>query len=91
MKLSEEDEDESESEEEVPEDEENMPPPLGKGERNSHLTVGYKGDRSYVVRGSTIGVFSHTGDNVKYMASIKEVTTPKGVQFNPSQVRSLAL
>ncbi|THG99304.1 hypothetical protein EW026_g3013 [Hermanssonia centrifuga] len=82
----EEDEDESESEEEVPEDEENMPPPLGKGERNSHLTVGYKGDRSYVVRGSTIGVFSHTGDNVKYMASIKEVTTPKGVQFNPSQI-----
>src|SRR5712671_331671 len=32
--------------------------------RNSQLSVGYKGDRSYVVRGDKIGVFRHKPDEV---------------------------
>ncbi|OBZ70393.1 Vacuolar import and degradation protein 27 [Grifola frondosa] len=76
-----------EEEEEYPEEEDGMPTVLGKGERNSQLTVGYKGDRSYVVRGNNIGVFSHTGDNqVKYYSTISKIATPKGKEFNPKQV-----
>ncbi|KAI0938089.1 hypothetical protein AcV7_003377 [Taiwanofungus camphoratus] len=81
--------DKSEDEEEPEEytDEDAEPQPLGKGERNSQLTVGYKGDRSYVVRGNKIGVFSHTGDNqVKYHATIGNLATPKGKEFNPKRV-----
>ncbi|KZT74368.1 VID27 cytoplasmic protein [Daedalea quercina L-15889] len=78
---------ESESEPEPEPEEENAMPPLGKGERNSQLTVGYKGDRSYVVRGDKIGVFAHTGDNeVKYHATIGHLATPKGKEFAPSRV-----
>ena len=46
--------DKSEDEEEVedyPEDEDEDEPKMPEG-RNKHLTVGYKGDRSYVVRGN---------------------------------------
>ena len=54
------------------------------GDRNSQLTVGYKGDRSYVVRGNNIGVFNHSSDNsVKYYATIGNVATPKGKIFKP--------
>ena len=31
--------------------------------RNSELAVGYKSDRSFVVRGDKIGVFKHTADD----------------------------
>lgn len=31
--------------------------------KNSALAVGYKSDRSFVVRGDKIGVFKHTPDN----------------------------
>ncbi|CAL1700728.1 unnamed protein product [Somion occarium] len=78
-------EDESEPEDELPEDED-LPPPLPRGERNSQLTVGYRGDRSYVVRGNNIGVFSHTGENVKYHATISKLATPKGKEFNPKEI-----
>lgn len=55
--------------------------------RNKQLTVGYKGDRSYVVRDDKIGVFSHTGQNqVKYYASISSVATPDGKVFSPEHV-----
>jgi hypothetical protein len=54
------------------------------GDRNSQLTVGYKGDRSYVVRGNNIGVFNHASDNsVKYYATIGNIATPKGKKFKP--------
>jgi hypothetical protein len=70
--------------------EENLPPALANGERNSQLTVGYKGDRSYVVRGNNIGVFNHDSDNqVKYYATISKITTPKGKEFKPKQVSYL--
>ncbi|KZT20359.1 VID27 cytoplasmic protein [Neolentinus lepideus HHB14362 ss-1] len=78
----------SEGEDEDPgADEDALPPALGQGERNSQLTVGYKGDRSYVVRGNKIGVFSHTGDNgVRYQATISKLSTPKGKEFTPKKV-----
>jgi hypothetical protein len=72
----------------VQEDEEGMPSAL-QGERNSQLTVGYKGDRSYVVRGNNIGVFSHSNDaQFKYCATISKVATPKGKEFKPQNVCS---
>lgn len=89
---SDESDEESDSEPEPEPEEENAPPPLGKDERNSQLTVGYKGDRSYVVRGDKIGVFAHTGDHeVKYHASIGHLATPKGKEFAPSHVGDLCL
>lgn len=64
-----------------------MPDGLVQGDRNSQLTVGYKGDRSYVVRGNNIGVFNHSpGSNVKYYATISKIATPKGKEFKPKNV-----
>ncbi|KAH7914180.1 VID27 cytoplasmic protein-domain-containing protein [Hygrophoropsis aurantiaca] len=80
------DEEASDSEGEE-EEEEDVVPPLGQGERNSQLTVGYKGDRSYVVRGNNIGVFNHSGNHqVKYYATISKISTPKGKEFKPHEV-----
>ncbi|KAI0661002.1 VID27 cytoplasmic protein [Cubamyces menziesii] len=79
------DKSEDEEEEEYPEEDEEAPA-MPKG-RNKQLTVGYKGDRSYVVRDDKIGVFSHTGQGqVKYYASISNVATPKGKVFSPKHV-----
>ncbi|KAG5638194.1 hypothetical protein H0H81_001291 [Sphagnurus paluster] len=93
---SEEDEDEVEAEldpeEEPSEDEEDYDevdehPEMAGTDRNSQLTVGYKGDRSYVVRGNNIGVFNHSaGADVKYYATISKIATPKGKEFKPKHV-----
>lgn len=57
------------------------------GEVNSQLAVGYKHDRSFVVRGSKIGVFTHTPDNhLKFSTNISKVTTPGGKLMNPKKV-----
>ena len=65
-------------------------PPAGLQEgRNSQLTVGYKGDRSYVVRGDKIGVFRLKPDDVEYVASIANITDMKGKKFDPKNVRSI--
>lgn len=57
------------------------------GEVNSQLAVGYKNDRSFVVRGSKIGVFSHTDDNrLKFNTNISKVVTPKGKLMDPKKV-----
>ena len=72
----------AESSEEESEDED-VSQPIS-GDRNSQLTVGYKGDRSYVVRGNNIGVFNHASDNsVKYYATIGNIATTKGKIFKP--------
>ena len=73
----------------VEEDEDEDAPKAPKtGDRNSQLTVGYKGDRSYVVRGNNIGVFNHSSDHsLKYSATISNITTPKGKGFKPKNVR----
>lgn len=78
---------EDESDDEPLVEEEDLPPALARGERNSQLTVGYKGDRSYVVRGNNIGVFRHDAENqLKYQATIGNLATPRGKGFRPKQV-----
>lgn len=58
----------------------------GEGE-NSQLAVGYKHDRSFVVRGDKIGVFRHTDDDrLEFATSINKVQKMKGGKFNPSKV-----
>jgi len=55
---------------------------------NSQLAVGYKHDRSYVVRGSKIGVFKHLpGGKLEFATTINKVQTPKGKLFEPKKVR----
>jgi hypothetical protein len=57
------------------------------GNVNSQLAVGYKHDRSFVVRGSKIGVFKHTPDNhLEFATNISKVQTPKGKLFSPTKV-----
>ncbi|KAH9904276.1 VID27 cytoplasmic protein [Xylariomycetidae sp. FL2044] len=54
---------------------------------NSGLAVGYKHDRSFVVRGSKIGVFKHTPHNhLEFSTNISRVETPKGELFSPKKV-----
>ncbi|PSK46465.1 hypothetical protein B9Z65_5433 [Elsinoe australis] len=54
---------------------------------NSQLAVGAKHDRSFVVRGSKIGVFKHTPDNhLEFSTNISKVATPKGKLFSPKKV-----
>ncbi|KAI0018871.1 VID27 cytoplasmic protein [Xylariomycetidae sp. FL0641] len=56
-------------------------------ERNSGLAVGYKHDRSFVVRGSKIGVFKHTPNNhLEFSTNISKVATPDGQLFSPKKV-----
>ncbi|KAL6870426.1 VID27 cytoplasmic domain-containing protein [Trichoderma novae-zelandiae] len=89
----EEEEEEEESEddrgryEEDDEDEDEERQERADGEVNSQLAVGYKYDRSFVVRGSKIGVFTHTPDNhLKFSTNISKVTTPGGKLMNPKKV-----
>ncbi|KAL9020699.1 MAG: hypothetical protein Q9185_002015 [Variospora sp. 1 TL-2023] len=57
------------------------------GDINSQLAVGYKHDRSFVVRGSKIGVFKHTpNNNLEFSTNISKVETPGGKLFNPKKV-----
>lgn len=57
------------------------------GNVNSLLAVGYKHDRSFVVRGSKIGVFKHTPDNhLQFSTNISKVQTPKGKLFSPKKI-----
>ncbi|KAL8686917.1 MAG: hypothetical protein Q9224_005303 [Gallowayella concinna] len=57
------------------------------GNTNSQLAVGYKHDRSFVVRGSKIGVFKHTpNNNLEFSTNISKVETPGGKLFSPTKV-----
>lgn len=57
------------------------------GHVNSQLAVGYKHDRSFVVRGSKIGVFKHTPhNNLEFSTNISKVETPGGKLFSPKKV-----
>ncbi|EIN10470.1 VID27 cytoplasmic protein [Punctularia strigosozonata HHB-11173 SS5] len=78
---------EASDEEEEEEEEDADAPKLPKGERNSQLTVGYKGDRSYVSRGGKIGVFRYDEDgHVKYQSTLNKLATPKGKEFDPKRM-----
>lgn len=59
------------------------------GDINSQLAVGFKNDRSFVVRGSKIGVFKHTNDNqIQFATTINKVQMPNGKLFSPAKVRN---
>lgn len=61
--------------------------PEDDGNINSQLAVGYKHDRSFVVRGSKIGVFKHTpNNNLEFSTNISKVETPSGKLFSPNKV-----
>ncbi|RSL42682.1 hypothetical protein CEP53_012065 [Fusarium sp. AF-6] len=82
-------EDDRVQDEEYDSDEENDStfPRNADGEVNSQLAVGYKHDRSFVVRGSKIGVFKHTPNNhLEFSTNISKVTTPSGKLMNPKKV-----
>jgi len=69
------------------EDEDDVEDDRKDGNVNSHLAVGAKVDRSFVVRGNKIGVFKHTTDNhLEHSTTINNVATPKGRQFSPNKV-----
>ncbi|KAH6638704.1 VID27 cytoplasmic protein-domain-containing protein [Truncatella angustata] len=56
------------------------------GATNKSIAVGYKHDRSFVVRGSKIGVFKHApNNNLEFSTNISEVKTPKGMLFSPKK------
>ena len=57
------------------------------GKTNKAIAVGYKHDRSFVVRGSQIGVFKHTpSNNLELSTNIPKIETPKGTLFSPKKV-----
>jgi hypothetical protein len=69
------------------EEEDDVITKLEDGNVNSQLAVGYKHDRSFVVRGSKIGVFKHTpNNNLEFSTNISKVETPKGKLFSPKKV-----
>lgn len=54
-------------------------------EKNSALEVGHAKDRTYVVRGSKIGVFKQ-GPQLDYVATIEKVANSEGVNINPGRI-----
>ncbi|KAK0649552.1 VID27 cytoplasmic protein-domain-containing protein [Cercophora newfieldiana] len=91
----EEEEEEEEEEDDGPvsehydsdEDEDDVDLKPKDGEVNKQLAVGYKHDRSFVVRGSKIGVFKHTPNNhLEFSTNISKVQTPGGQLFSPKKV-----
>jgi hypothetical protein len=69
------------------EDEDDVETAPKDGQVNSQLAVGYKHDRSFVVRGSKIGVFKHTpNNNLEFSTNISKVETPGGKLFSPKKV-----
>lgn len=93
----EEDEDEEEDEPESPgrqnehydedESEDDVELDNKDGDANSQLAVGAKFDRSFVVRGSKIGVFKHMPNkHLEFSTNISKIETPKGKLFSPKKV-----
>lgn len=54
-----------------------------KSEGNRSLTVAFKNDRSYVVRGNKIGVFKTDPDGLDFVAAIKDVSDLAGNRIDP--------
>ncbi len=55
--------------------------------KNSQLAVGYKHQRSFVVRGDRIGVFKHDEDDkLLYDGMISHISTPSGKAFSPQKM-----
>lgn len=79
-----------EEEEEAEEEEDGQAPTSiqqeNDGEQNSLLAVGYKNDRSFVVRGNKIGVFKHGNDELEFATSISKIADMDGNMFSPRKV-----
>lgn len=86
--LEEEEDDKPQSEHyDSDESEEDFDPQDKDGNVNSQLAVGTKHDRSFVVRGSKIGVFKHLPNrHLEFTTNISKVETPKGRLFSPKKV-----
>ncbi|QLQ79406.1 hypothetical protein HG537_0C00530 [Torulaspora globosa] len=54
-----------------------------KSEGNRSLTVAFKNDRSYVVRGNKIGVFKVDSDDLDFVAAIKDISDLAGSRIDP--------
>lgn len=55
--------------------------------QNSHLAVGYKNQRSFVIRGDKIGVFKHTDDDqLELSTTINNIRTLDKTPFSPRKV-----
>lgn len=55
--------------------------------KNSLLAVGRKSDRSFVVRGTKLGVFKHDREGLKYQTAIENIMSPsRGGSFQPKTV-----
>ncbi|KAJ3324713.1 hypothetical protein HDV06_005971 [Boothiomyces sp. JEL0866] len=83
-----------EAEEEEDEEEEETAPvkqerenPFNDNSENSLLAVGYKHNRSFVVRGNKIGVFKHgEEDDLEFATTINNIGTMNGQYFSPRKV-----
>ncbi|KAI9292857.1 VID27-domain-containing protein [Neoconidiobolus thromboides FSU 785] len=54
---------------------------------NKNLSIGYKHDRSFISRGSNIGVFKHgNGNELEYCATITDIKDSKGKLTSPSKM-----
>lgn len=54
-----------------------------RSEGNRSLTVAFKNDRSYVVRGDKIGVFKTDSDGLDFVTAIRNVTDLSGKRLDP--------
>ncbi|PRP74495.1 vacuolar import and degradation protein, partial [Planoprotostelium fungivorum] len=54
--------------------------------RNQLLAVGGKNDRTFVSRGSRIGVFKNKEDDVEFVSTIDRLKTPDGKYFSPKRM-----
>ncbi|CAG8438538.1 16246_t:CDS:10 [Acaulospora morrowiae] len=87
------DQEETEEEIESSDEEENDDNNKGRNEDynntndiNKQLLVGYKHDRSFVLKGNNIGVFKHTDDDrLEFATNINEIKKPGGKKFNPEK------
>ncbi|KAJ2636772.1 Vacuolar import and degradation protein 27 [Coemansia sp. RSA 1286] len=80
---SESDEDEDDEYDDDDDDDESVS--SGDGAKNSILEIGRKHGRSFVVRGSHIGVFKHTdSDDIQFATNINNIDDTHGNRFTPS-------
>ncbi|KAK4196013.1 VID27 cytoplasmic protein-domain-containing protein [Triangularia verruculosa] len=81
------DEGSEEEDDDSDEDEDDVDYKPKDGDVNKQIAVGYKHDRSFVVRGSKIGVFKHTpNNNLEFSTNISKVQTSDGKLFSPKKV-----
>lgn len=55
-------------------------------DKNSVLSVGYANNRTYVVRGDKLGVFSNNGDELNYQTTISNLQDLKGNTIRPEKM-----